>query len=80
MMYLRMSDQTDNWQQWGLSLGIPSLCKGVLGVADFDGPPVAGSYEADQTQEVSEGPRNIGSMVATGKVLSAHLKKVLREW
>lgn len=60
--------------------GAPSsLCKGVLGVAHFDGAPVAGSDEADQAQEVGEGPRDVRSVVAASKLLSAHLQEAWRE-
>lgn len=60
--------------------GCASVCRGslseaVLWVADFDGAPVAGSYQADEAQQVSEGPGHVGGVVTTRKVLGAHLVK-----
>lgn len=49
------------------------LSKAVLWVADFDGAPVAGSYQADEAQQVSKSPGHIGGVVATGKTPGAHL-------
>lgn len=50
-------------------VGSPSraaaLGEAVLRVADFDGAPVAGSYQADEAQQVGESPRHIGGVVAT---------------
>lgn len=48
------------------------LSKAVLWVADFDGAPVAGSYQADEAQQVSKSPGHIGGVVATGKTPGAH--------
>lgn len=47
-----------------------ALGETVLWVADFDGAPVAGSYQADEAQQVGERPGHVGGVVATGKVPS----------
>lgn len=49
---------------------IPVLSKAILWVADFDGSPVAGSYQTDEAQQVGESPGHIGGIVPTGKVPS----------
>lgn len=48
------------------------LGEAVFWIADFDGAPVAGSYQADETQQVGERPGHVGGVVATGEVLCAH--------
>lgn len=56
--------------------GSPScaaLGEAVLWVADFDGAPVAGSYQADEAQQVGEGPRHIGGVVTTRESPSTNL-------
>lgn len=50
-----------------------ALGEAVLWVADFDGAPVAGSYQADEAQQVGEGPRHIGGVVATRESPSTNL-------
>lgn len=50
-----------------------ALGKAVLRVADFDGAPVAGSYQTDETQQVGEGPGHVGGVVAARKVPSTNL-------
>lgn len=52
----------------------PALGKAVLRVADFDGAPVAGSYQADEAQQVGEGPGHVGGVVTTRKVPSTDLR------
>lgn len=54
----------------GLCRDVPTLGEAVLRVADFDGSPVAGSYQTDEAQQVGERPGHIGGVVATGKVPS----------
>lgn len=57
--------------------GSPSfaaLGEAVLWVADFDGAPVAGSYQADQAQQVGQGPRHVGGVVTTRESPSSNLK------
>lgn len=57
-------------------VGSPScaaLGEAVLRVADFDGAPVAGPDQADEAQQVGEGPRHIGGVVATGESPSTNL-------
>lgn len=57
-------------------VGSPScaaLGEAVLRVADFDGAPVAGSYQADEAQQVGECPRHIGGVVATRESPSTNL-------
>lgn len=54
----------------GLCRDVPTLGEAVLWVADFDGPPVAGSYQTDEAQQVGERPGHVGGVVATGKVPS----------
>lgn len=49
------------------------LGKAVLRVAHFDGAPVAGSYQADEAQQVGEGPGYIGGVVATCEAPGADL-------
>lgn len=56
------------------SPGCAALGEAVLRVADFDGAPVAGSYQADEAQQVGEGPRHIGGVVATRESPSANLR------
>lgn len=50
-----------------------TLGEAVLWVADFDSAPVAGSYQADEAQQVGKCPRYIGGVVATCKAPSANL-------
>lgn len=52
----------------------PALGEAVLRVADFDGAPVAGSYQADEAQQVGEGPGHVGGVVTTRKVPSTDLR------
>lgn len=52
------------------SRALPALGEAVFRVADFDGPPVAGSYQTDEAQQVGERPGDVGGVVATGKVPS----------
>lgn len=49
-----------------------ALGEAVLGVTDFDGAPVTRSYQADEPEQVREGPGHISGIVSTGKVPSAH--------
>lgn len=48
----------------------PALGEAVLRVADFDGAPVAGSYQTDETQQVGQRPGHVGGVVTIGKVPS----------
>ncbi len=57
----------------GLRHAEPALGKAVLRVADFDGAPVAGSYQTDEAQQVGECPGDVGGIVATGKASSTNL-------
>lgn len=50
-----------------------ALGEAVLWVADFDGTPVAGSYQADEAQQVGERPGYIGGIVTTCKAPSTNL-------
>ena len=54
---------------------VPTLSKAVFWIADFDGPPVAGPYQTDETDQVSHRPGNVDCIIATGKVSGAHLWK-----
>lgn len=51
----------------------PALGEAVLWVADFDGTPVAGSYQTDEAQQVGECPGDVGGVVTTGKAPSTNL-------
>lgn len=51
---------------------LPVLGEAVLWVADFDGPPVTGSYQADEAQQVGKRPGHIGGIVLAGKVPSTN--------
>lgn len=70
--------QKDKKEKKKLKTGLPTGCaalgEAVLGVADFDGAPVAGSYQADQAQQVGQGPRHVGGVVTTGESPSSNLK------
>lgn len=57
----------------GPSHAEPALGEAVLRVADFDGAPVAGSYQTDEAQQVGECPGHVGGVVTTGKVPSPDL-------
>lgn len=46
---------------------VPDLGKAVFRVADFDSPPVASSYQTDETQQVGERPGHVGGVVTSGK-------------
>lgn len=56
----------------GLCHNVPMLGKAVLRVADFDSTPVAGSYQADEAQQVGERPGHVGGVITTGKVPSSN--------
>ena len=51
----------------------PLLGEAVLRVADFDGAPVAGSYQTDEAQQVGEPPGHVDGVVTIGKVPSTNL-------
>lgn len=51
----------------------PALGEAVLWVADFDGTPVAGSYQTDEAQQVGECPGDVGGVVTTGKAPGTNL-------
>lgn len=55
------------------SLLTHSLGEAVLRVADFDGSPVAGSYQTDEAQQVGECPGHVGGIVTAGKTSSSDL-------
>lgn len=50
------------------------LCEGVFRIADFNGSPIAGPDQTDETQQVREGPGHVCSMITPGEVLSANLR------
>lgn len=55
------------------SASCPALGEAVLGVADFDCAPVAGSYQTDEAQQVGERPRHVGGVVTARKAPSTYL-------
>lgn len=63
----------------GLRCVVSRLSEAVFWVADFDSTPVAGSYQADEAQQVGERPGHIGGVVTTGKVPSTDLLTQNRE-
>lgn len=63
----------------GLCCVVFRLGKAVFWVADFDGTPVAGSYQADEAQQVGESPGHVGGVVTIGKVPSTDLLTNNRE-
>lgn len=71
-----MMEKTNKRKNSGTVVGSPScaaLGEAVLWVADFDGAPVAGPYQADEAQQVGECPRHIGGVVATRESPSTNL-------
>lgn len=57
----------------------PALGEAVLWVADFDSTPVAGSYQADEAQQVGKRPGYICGVVTTCKAPSTNLLIQRRE-
>lgn len=51
---------------------ILTLGEAVLWVAHFDSPPVAGSYQTDEAQQIGERPGHVGGVVTSGKVPSTN--------
>lgn len=50
-----------------------TLGEAILWVAHFDSPPVAGTYQTDEAQQIGKCPGHVGGIVTSGEVPSANL-------